>query len=258
MARIPTYKKQPLDSINPSDILLGEKVVGTDETSTYDFQTLQQYFQGGGSGGSSLEKDIQASLTVGGINQGDVVLQYTTFTEFVELLIAPLVNPTMELNSVTCGGVNTENKEVGESYSTTLTSTYNTGVIHNADGSGDVPLTGDKTTHLFFGTGANGQDGTVLANIVKGSNVWGVQQSYSQGVLPYYDSAGGQSNVFDSFRVAGTSSDNSNVITGKYKYWSMQFLTVRFLDRPIRCQIDRKHNPWNFSKLLVAACDRIV
>ena len=92
MARIPTYKKQPLENIHPEDILLGEKIEGTNQTSTYDFQTLEQYFQGGGGGGSSLENDVQASLTVGGITQGDIVPKYTTFTEFVELLIADETN----------------------------------------------------------------------------------------------------------------------------------------------------------------------
>jgi hypothetical protein len=44
MARIPTYKKQPLSNINPTDILLGEFVTGKNQTSTYDFETLNEYF----------------------------------------------------------------------------------------------------------------------------------------------------------------------------------------------------------------------
>ena len=219
MARIPTYKKQPLENIRPEDILLGEKIEGTNQTSTYDFQTLEQYFQGGGGGGSSLENDVQASLTVGGITQGEIVPKYTTFTQFVELLIAPNVDPTMSINYVTCSGVSSGTKEVGEIYATTLVSTYNQGLIHSANGAGDVPLTGGKTTHLFSGSGVDGNTGVVSATIMQGSNFWGVTQNYFEGTDPYYSSDSQESHIFDAFRIAGGVFDNSNTITGKYKYW---------------------------------------
>jgi len=219
MGKIPSYAEQSLESISPGDILLGEKIVGTNKTATYTFQTLEQYFQGGGSGSSSLEKDVEATIDVGGVKEDDILPQFMTFTEFVEVLVAPLVNPTFEINFVVCGGISSGTQEVGSTIGATLTSTYDPGVIHSADGSPDVDLTGGKTTHLFSGSGVNGQTGVVLTAAVLGSNIWGVAQGYSQGNDPYYDSSGNPSTIFDAFRVAGTAFDNSNTITGKYKYW---------------------------------------
>lgn len=47
--------------------------------------------------GSSLEKDITSSITLGGINEGDTFATGTTFTEFVSKLIEKYIAPTISI-----------------------------------------------------------------------------------------------------------------------------------------------------------------
>lgn len=171
------------------------------------------------SGVGSMTSDVTASITVGGIDDGETVITGTTLTEFVNDLINPTQDPIMSLNSVGCTGVSSATVEVGTLYNTTLGSLYYPGNISSADAHPDIDLTGAATTHTFSGIGVDPNTGLVSKIIVYASNYWSVLQNYLEGTGLYYDSEGVESSIFDAYRVAGSVSDNSNVITGRYKYW---------------------------------------
>ena len=168
--------------------------------------------------GGATTENITASVTVGGILDGDVVPSGTSLNDFVKALIAPTVNPTKTNNSVVLNGVTTSTLEVGSTYTTNLVSVYSTGTIFSADGSPDVPLTGPATTEVFSGPGVV-PGGAVSTIIIAGNNQWGVNQDFSAETAPYYDSEGNVSTIFDADRGPGTINTNSNIVTGKYRWW---------------------------------------
>ena len=171
----------------------------------------------GAPGGGATITDVEANVEAGSIIIGEIVTAGTDLQTFVEQLLTDIFPPTMSLNYATCGGVSGGTLEVGTLYTTTLTASYNPGTIYSADGSPNIDLTGAATTAVFSGVGVIGA--SVSMNIALGANVWNLVQDYDAGTGLYYDSDGISSGIFDGFRVAGSDSDNSSIITGKYKYW---------------------------------------
>lgn len=168
-------------------------------------------------GGGTTTTDVIANVAAGSIIIGETVTAGTDLQTFVEQLLTDIFPPTMSMNYATCGGVAGGTLEVGTLYTTTLTASYNPGTIYSADGSPDIDLTGAATTAAFSGVGVTGA--SVSMNIAEGSNVWNLVQDYDAGTGLYYDSDSVASGIFDGFRIAGSDSDNSSIITGKYKYW---------------------------------------
>ena len=177
---------------------------------------VKKYPITGGGGGVTIT-DVTANVAAGSIIVGETVTAGTDLQTFIEQLLTDIFPPTLAMNYATCGGVTGGTLEVGTLYTTTLTASYFPGKIYSADGSPDIDLTGAATTAVFSGPGTTGA--SVSTNIVEGTNVWNLVQSYDAGTGLYYDSAGVESHIFDALRVAGSDSDNSSIITGKYKYW---------------------------------------
>lgn len=168
-------------------------------------------------GGGGTITDVIANVAAGAIDVGETVTSGTSLQEFVEQLLTDTFPPTMSINYATCGGVTTSTLEVGTLYTTTLTASYYPGNIDSKDASPDIDLTGAATTATFSGPGVTVD--AVSMNIALGTNVWNLVQDYDAGTGSYYDSDSVESFIFDGFRVAGSDSDNSNTITGKYRYW---------------------------------------
>ena len=170
-------------------------------------------------GGGDTTKDITASIAVGALGVGDVVPLGTNLTTFVETLVSPRVLATYDSNGVVLNGISNSTLEVGTPITASLTAVYHTGIIHSKDGHPDVPLTGAATTAQFSGAGVGATDGVINTEIALGANRWSVIQDFAVETAAYYDSRGDASTNLDSLRGPGSANDNSNTITGKYKYW---------------------------------------
>ena len=166
-----------------------------------------------------VTKDIKATIDVGGIDTGDLVVDGTCLTDFVEQLISPLILPTIKvINSANVGGVVPTKMEIGSAYSQQLAYSYNRGLIESKDGHVDVPLTGAATGATWTGTGidANGLINTI---IMPNGNSWVAEVAYALGTDLYYDSNGDSASNLNSQRGPGSSLAATAVITGNYHYW---------------------------------------
>ena len=101
MARIPSYKKQTATSIKDVDILLGERIAGTNLTSTYTFATLKEYF---GIQQGTYVTSINGFTGVVNINTGDIPaisdFQYVTDNDLEKLSRFVIDNNNMNLWSL--------------------------------------------------------------------------------------------------------------------------------------------------------------
>lgn len=166
-----------------------------------------------------ITEDITASVDVGGILIGDDVLTDDTLTEFVKQLIAPLVLPTIKTNkSVSGSGISTQSLEIGSTFIDQFNYSFSKGLIESKNGAADTELVGNETTHLYSGNGISAV-GAINTPVLAGSNQWGVIVDHDEGITPYYDSDGNLATNLDALRVAGSLGTNSNVVTGKYRYW---------------------------------------
>ena len=114
--------------------------------------------------------------------------------------------------------------EIGTTTARTLTATFERGQITNGDGTINTnPLVGAATGYTFTGTGisSTAQAGATLnvsTAIVAGSNQWSVDVAHAIGTGTYTDNKGAVgTNLDDPFRLAGTKTGSTAVITGKYK-----------------------------------------
>jgi len=136
--------------------------------------------------------------------------------------IAPTVLTAKAASLALTGSTGT--LEVGLSYSRTLTATFNRGQIKNGDGTSGPLLVGAATNYTFTGTNivSTSQTGNTLSinvAIVDGTNQWSVSVTHGVGTGLYYDNKGVSSSILDSSRAAGSSSGNTNAITGVYPYY---------------------------------------
>lgn len=170
-------------------------------------------------GGGATPATIVATVGSGDIDPGDSIVAGTDLEAFINQLVAPILNATIgQMNYVTFGTVATETKEIGEIISITGTSVYNLGIIKSLNPVADVALTGISIGSTFSGTGISAA-GVINTPTLAGVNVWTVTEDYAAGVAPYYKSDGSADHSLDGFRVSSSVVDNSNVITGKYRYW---------------------------------------
>jgi len=117
-------------------------------------------------------------------------------------------------------------REVGTVVPMNLTATLDRGQIKNGDGSTNQnPLIGSAINYTFEGTGISTttQESNVLAispSIVEGTNQWDVDIAHSAGGGVYYSNKNQPGSNLDSptnYRAAGTLSDSSPIIRGRYK-----------------------------------------
>jgi len=120
----------------------------------------------------------------------------------------------------------TSTVEVGTVVNRTLTAVLDTGQIQNGNGTAGPTLVGgplSTNAYVFTGTGINTTTQTANALSIAGSeailgaNTWNVTINHSIGVGDYYNNKGEVGTNLDANRVAGTVTDSTSVITGKYK-----------------------------------------
>ena len=108
----------------------------------------------------------------------------------------------------------------------TLTAVLDTGQIQNGNGTAGPTLVGgplSTNAYVFTGTGINTTTQTantlsiVGSEAILGANTWNVTINHSIGVGDYYNNKGEVGTNLDANRVAGTVTDSTSVITGKYK-----------------------------------------
>jgi hypothetical protein len=117
--------------------------------------------------------------------------------------------------------------EIGESYSRTLTATFNRGTILNGSGTANSnPLVGAVEDYTFTGTGISSatQTGNTLSftsTVVSGSNNWEVTATHGAGSGAYFDNKGVAGTNLNGSRVAGSATDSSSspTITGLHPYY---------------------------------------
>jgi hypothetical protein len=117
--------------------------------------------------------------------------------------------------------------EIGESYSRTLTATFNRGTILNGSGTTNSnPLVGAVEDYTFTGTGISSttQTGNTLSltsTVVSGSNNWAVTATHGAGSGAYFDNKGVAGTNLNGSRVAGSATDSSSspTITGLHPYY---------------------------------------
>ena len=152
-----------------------------------------------------------------------------TIIQSLDTILFPTILPTVGQNrsvTLTING-STGNREVGVSYSRTLTANFNRGTIINGDGTTNAnPLVGPSSNYRFTGTGISqtNQTGNTLAittDVVFGDNDWDVVVTHGAGTGDYYDNKGNAETNLDGSRAAGTRSDTnaSPNLTGYYPYY---------------------------------------
>lgn len=197
----------------------GKGIYGENGNVVLTDSDLKEFGSSTSSGTLTLTEDVTATLQALGIDEGDTVPLGTSFTDFVKLLISPTILATVEqVQSLSVSGVSTQVLEIGQVFSDTLSYIFNRGVIDNKDRVVDTDLVGAELSNSFIGNGID-TSGNINTPILAGSNQWGVQLNYGLGVNPYYDSDGNTGSYLDAFRNAGVLIENSNVVTGRYKYW---------------------------------------
>jgi len=170
-------------------------------------------------GGGTIPTDIIATVGAGDIDPGETIAAGSNLEDFINQIVAPVLSPIISsVNSVVFNGVSTETREIGSTISETGSAAYYPGIIKSLNPVADVPLTGPTTGSVFSGTGISAA-GAINTPVLAGPNVWTVLESYSEGTVQYNKSDGTEDHSHDAARVAGTVSDNSNIITGKYRYW---------------------------------------
>jgi len=170
-------------------------------------------------GGGTIPTDIIATVGAGDIDPGETIAAGSNLEDFINQIVAPVLSPSIgTMNSVIFNGVSTQTREIGEIISETGSAAYYTGIIKSLNPVADVPLTGPSTGSAFSGTGITNV-GAINTPVVAGTNMWTVVESFSVGSAPYYKSDGTVDSSLDGQRGPGTVTDNSNIITGRYRYW---------------------------------------
>ena len=174
--------------------------------------------------------DAVESVQVGGADPTPAAVWKTkTLIQALDTILFPTILPTIGAAKsvvLTLNG-STGNREVGVSYSRTLTAAFNRGRIINGDGTTNPnPLVGAATNYRFTGTGISQTDqpGNTLAittDVILGDNDWDVIVTHAAGTGDYFDNKGVVETNLDASRVGGTTSDTnaSPNITGYYPYY---------------------------------------
>ena len=176
---------------------------------------------GNNSASSETTSDVTSTTTVGAINAGEIVPAGTNIQELTELLLnktfyPTFVNPTFSLAN------NAGLREVGSSFSVTLTFNFNRGQILGKLDNGVWNPTmlqdyraGIATSYLLNGVSGSNNSASFNVTTILGTNTLNGSVTYSTGVQPK-DS---KNNDFESPFPAGTSPIQSTSFEGIYPYF---------------------------------------
>ena len=170
---------------------------------------------------SETTSDVTSTTTVGAINAGETVPAGTNIQELTELLLnktfyPTFVNPTFGLTN------NAGLREVGSSFSVTLTFNFNRGQILGKLDNGIWNPTmlqdyraGIATSYLLNGVSGSNNSASFNVTTILGTNILNGSVTYAEGVQPK-DS---KNNNFESPLPAGTSPIQSTSFEGIYPYF---------------------------------------
>ena len=174
--------------------------------------------------------DATVSMAVGGASAAAASTWKTkTVVQVLDEILFPTILASIGTNkSVSLAVSGTSGVlEIGESYSRTLTATFNRGTILNGSGTTNSnPLVGAVEDYTFTGTGISSttQTGNTLSftsTVVSGSNNWAVTATHAAGSGAYFDNKGVAGTNLNGSRVAGSATDSSSspTITGLHPYY---------------------------------------
>jgi hypothetical protein len=174
--------------------------------------------------------DATVSMAVGGASAAAASAWKTkTVVQVLDEILFPTVLASIGTNkSVSLAVSGTSGVlEIGESYSRTLTATFNRGTILNGSGTTNSNLlVGAVEDYTFTGTGISSttQTGNTLSftsTVVSGSNNWAVTATHGAGSGAYFDNKGVAGTNLNGSRVAGSATDSSSspTITGLHPYY---------------------------------------
>ena len=223
-----TYSKEEIDHIlsdlsqvafsGKYDDLLNKPTI---PTKTSDLENDSEFITIDEVPSSETTEDVTSTTTVGAINAGEIVPAGTNIQELTELLLnktfyPTFVNPTFSLAN------NAGLREVGSSFSVTLTFNFNRGQILGKLDNGIWNPTmlqdyraGVATSYLLNGVSGTNNTRTFNVTTVLGNNNLNGSVTYETGVQPK-DS---KNNNFESPFPAGTSPIQSTSFEGIYPYF---------------------------------------
>ena len=170
---------------------------------------------------SETTSDVTSTTTVGAINAGETVPAGTNIQELTELLLnktfyPTFVNPTFGLTN------NAGLREVGSSFSVTLTFNFNRGQILGKLDNGIWNPTmlqdyraGIATSYLLNGVSGSNNSASFNVTTILGTNTLNGSVTYTTGVQPK-DS---KNNNYDNPLPSGTSPIQSTSFEGIYPYF---------------------------------------
>ena len=182
---------------------------------------------GNNSASSETTSDVTSTTTVGAINAGEIVPAGTNIQELTELLLnktfyPTFVNPTFGLTN------NAGLREVGSSFSVTLTFNFNRGQILGKLDNGIWNPTmlqdyraGIATSYLLNGVSGSNNSTAFNVTTILGTNTLNGSVTYGAGAQPK-DS---KNNDFDNPFPAGTSPIQSTSFEGIYPYFYYKSLS---------------------------------
>ena len=182
---------------------------------------------GNNSASSETTSDVTSTTTVGAINAGEIVPAGTNIQELTELLLnktfyPTFVNPTFSLAN------NAGLREVGSSFSVTLTFNFNRGQILGKLDNGIWNPTmlqdyraGIATSYLLNGVSGSNNSTSFNVTTILGTNTLNGSVTYETGAQPK-DS---KNNNFDNPLPSGTSPIQSTSFKGIYPYFYYKSLS---------------------------------
>ena len=223
-----TYSKEEIDHIlsdlsqvafsGKYDDLLNKPTI---PTKTSDLENDSEFITINEVPSSETTSDVTSTTTVGAINAGEIVPAGTNIQELTELLLnktfyPTFVNPTFSLAN------NAGLREVGSSFSVTLTFNFNRGQILGKLDNGIWNPTmlqdyraGTATSYLLNGISGYNNSASFNVTTVLGTNTFNGSVTYAIGAQPK-DS---KNNNFDNPLPAGTSPIQSTSFEGIYPYF---------------------------------------
>ena len=229
-----TYSKEEIDHIlsdlsqvafsGKYDDLLNKPTI---PTKTSDLENDSEFITINEVPSSETTSDVTSTTTVGAINAGEIVPAGTNIQELTELLLnktfyPTFVNPTFALTN------NAGLREVGSSFSATLTFNFNRGQILGKLDNGIWNPTmlqdyraGTATSYLLNGVSGSNNSASFNVTTILGNNNLNGSVTYETGVQPK-DS---KNNNFDNPLPSGTSPIQSTSFDGIYPYFYYKSLS---------------------------------
>ena len=198
-----------------------KKTVGDTTKIKNSIQALAQDLKNDINNLSKTTENVVATTTVGAINAGETIPKGTTIQKLTELLLnktfyPTFVNPTFGLTN------NAGLREVGSSFSVTLTFNFNRGQILGKLDNGIWNPTmlqdyraGVATSYLLNGVSGSNNSASFNVTTILGTNTLNGSVTYGIGAQPK-DSKG---NNYDNPFPAGTSPIQSTSFEGIYPYF---------------------------------------